>query len=272
MQTTRILFIGAGRMAQAIVHGLVQQNDEPVWDITVTNRANSKRLTALKERYGVRTVTDWSGEVTKSDVIVLAMPPEDHAEVLTVLHGLVETQLVVSVAAGIGVSGLAQALKPETSVAWVMPNTAAGIGESMTLYACGQHVTGAQHATLTALLSGLGRYQACSEAQIRGLTAITGSASAFVFRMAQVLEQMAMTYGIEEKAARMMVGQMMLGSAKLILAGGQPLALADEVTTPGGVTAAGIAVLEEGRMDDLIHRAVLAANERADQLRVSQDP
>ncbi|GMA62500.1 pyrroline-5-carboxylate reductase [Alicyclobacillus fastidiosus] len=260
----RVLFIGAGRMARAMVSGMVRQQGTIDWEVHVANRSNSDRLAELVRAFDVKAVRDWRTSAQQADVIVLAMPPDEHHKVLAGLWSIIRPeQLVASVAAGIGLSGLEAALPQGAQCAWMMPNTAAGIGESMTLCAIGDFVTERNRHRLDEILGGLGRSFICTEQQVHDLTAITGSAPAFAFQFAKALEDSATQFGVDPHDARNLVGQMMLGAAKLMLTGQEPLALAAEVTTPGGATAAGLAVLEQTHFAKHLQAAVDATNSRA---------
>ncbi|WAH36089.1 pyrroline-5-carboxylate reductase [Alicyclobacillus dauci] len=273
METRRILFIGAGRMAQAMIHGLVKQQGSFAWQIVASNRSDTSRLEALRSRFGIESTSNWQQVVESADVVVLAMPPSEHPAVLAQLRDHVKQhQLIVSVAAGIGVSGLESSLPPDVAVAWVMPNTAASIGQSMTLCALGSAVTNEQVEMLTEMLQALGQHQICTEEQVHKLTAITGSAPAFIYRAAQAFEEMAVEYGLSEVNARQIVGQMLLGSANLLLTGTEPQVLANEVTTPGGATAAGLEVLERGNFMSILQEAITATNQRAAELGMGNPP
>lgn len=92
----RILFIGAGRMAEAIFSGLLKTSKEYIEEIIVSNRSNVEKLKQLRARYNVSTATDWKQHVTSVDTIVLAMPPSAHEELLAELSPLLSNQLVVT--------------------------------------------------------------------------------------------------------------------------------------------------------------------------------
>lgn len=267
LQDLRVLSIGAGRMARAIVSGLVKNGDyEGNREITVANRADDEKLRYFRDAYGVKTTADWRTAVADSDVILLAIPPSEHKAVLKELATRIGDAFVITVAAGIGIEYLEQMLPLGTPVAWVMPNTAADIGESISLYACGKYVKHSHREVLQAILAGIGHAQECREAQIHDLTAITGSAPAFVYQFAGVLEKMSIQYGVSEAQARALVAQMLLGSARMLQQGATPAELSDQVTSPGGATAAGTAVLNEGKFEQLLEHAVEAVNARAKQL------
>ncbi|PWK13397.1 pyrroline-5-carboxylate reductase [Tumebacillus permanentifrigoris] len=263
MSKQRILVLGAGRMAEAIFAGLLRTQREYIEEIVVANRSDKSRLHELQEQYGVTVTTDWREHVRSADTVLLAMPPQNHRDVLRELAPHLQGQLVVTVAAGIGIGLLEDLLPARTPVAWVMPNTAAGIGESISLYTCGQHVGPEQRDVLQMILAGIGEAAECTEQQVHDLTAITGSAPAFLYAFAEELEAAAQSYGVTPATARKLVAQMIYGSAAMLRAGSDPAELRDGVTTPGGATAAGLRVMEERGFSDMMQDAVRATNARA---------
>ncbi|MDL4841126.1 pyrroline-5-carboxylate reductase [Aquibacillus rhizosphaerae] len=256
----RVLFIGAGRMAQAIIKGLVQQSD---FHIAVTNNGDEQRLNYVKEKFGVEIVESWREEIETTDVIVLALPPEAHGSLLNELANFIDKHLIVTVAAGIDPAYLEKSLPEGTPVAWMMPNTAAELGKSMTLYTCGTHTNSSHEELLQQMLSGIGSYEKVTEQQIHELTPITGSAPAFVYAMADTLINCAMESGVTEQQARKLVAEMIGGAASMLKTGESPKQLADNVATPGGVTAAGLDVLDRNNFDGLISGAIDACHKRA---------
>ncbi len=259
MKKPDILFIGAGRMAEAIFSGLKQS--EHIGTVTISNRSDAERLAHLKRTYHVETAK-WQDVVADHNVIVLAMPPSSHPAVMKELANFVTNQLVITVAAGIGPTVLEEAM-PGIPVAWIMPNTAADVNESMSIYACGQHMQEADRVILQMILDAIGESEELSEEQIHELTAVTGSAPAFVYQFAEALEQTAKLYGLSTEQATKLVVQMMYGSVAMLKDGRKAGDLRDQVTTPGGATAAGLEVLQEGNFSEILHEAVIAVNRKA---------
>lgn len=255
-----MLFIGAGRMAQAIIEGLKNKRE---FKIVVANRGNKERLDFVKDTFCVETTEYWNKEVSKANIIILAMPPEAHEPILHELANIITGQLVITVAAGIRPTYLEEILPKETPVAWVMPNTAAKLGESMTLYALGRNVNPTHAEWTEALISGIGEYEQVTEQQIIELTAITGSAPAFIYRIAEALEQITLESGVTKGQARKLVSQMIAGSAEMLKTNVDPLVLVNQVATPGGSTAAGLEVIDENHLDQLIRDAIDACREKA---------
>lgn len=263
MNKQKLLFIGAGRMAESIISGLVKKNPETFEEILVSNNTNGARLLELQEQYKVTPVRNWEESAGCADVILLAMPPGDHPATLDKLYNQLNGQLVITIAAGIGPSILENSLPGGTPAAWIMPNTAAEIGESISLFTCGSHVTESHRETLQVLLDSIGESEECTEQQIHDLTAITGSAPAFLYYFTETLISSAMEYGMDEETSRKLVNQMIYGSAAMLKTGTPPSILREQVTTPGGATAEGLKVLYEKGFSEMLKEAVLATNRKA---------
>ncbi|WP_226656064.1 pyrroline-5-carboxylate reductase [Pseudalkalibacillus hwajinpoensis] len=259
LEKPNILFIGAGRMAEAIFSGLNQS--DAIGKITISNQSDQTKLAHLKATYKVET-GEWQEVLSNHDVVILAMPPAAHPDVLQELSSKVTKHFVITVAAGIGPSILEASL-PGLPTAWIMPNTAADIGESMSLFACGEYVKQEHRKVLQTILDAIGESEELSEQQIHDLTAVTGSAPAFVYHFAEALEKSAQSYGLSSEVARKLVVQMIFGSASMLKDGREAGDLRDQVTTPGGATAAGLEVLEKANFTKLLHEAVLAVNDKA---------
>ncbi|MDX8289401.1 pyrroline-5-carboxylate reductase [Metabacillus indicus] len=256
-----ILFIGAGRMAESIISGLVKSPN--IEDIYVSNHRNREKLMDLENKYGIRPSLSWSSDAEKADMILLAMPPEAHPEFLKELKPVLTGQFVVTIAAGIGPSFLEEHLGRDVPAAWIMPNTASEIGESMSLVAYGQAALEHHKLMLKDVLDAIGESEVCTEEQVHQLTAITGSAPAFLYAFAESLIEQAETYGISHEHAVKLVSQMMAGSSAMLKLKKAPKELREQVTTPGGATAEGINVLVQGGYSRLIKDAVIATNRKA---------
>lgn len=258
----KVLFVGAGRMAQAMISGLVKGRQ---FSVTVGNSQDAKKLKQVEHLFDVKGTRQWREEVSNHDVIVLAMPPDAHKEVLEELAGQINGQLVITVAAGIGPSYLEQQLPSGTPVAWAMPNTAADLGKSMTLYALGKHTGEKEQEIVEKLLSGIGAYERVTEEQLHSLTAITGSAPAFIYELAAILEKLALETGVSSDQARNMVSNMIDGAASMLKTGKDPAQLSYQVATPGGSTAAGLEVFKQHNTEELIKEAIEACREKSRQ-------
>ena len=254
MSKEKILMIGAGRMAQAIIDGLKHADFS---EILVGNNGNSERLEEVEARFGVRTTNQWQNHVSDQDIIILAVPPEAHEEVLASLSDVIDGQLVLTVAAGIDVTYLEAHLPEGTPVSWLMPNTAASKAESMTLFTLGRHVTDEHEYYIEKILFSIGQFKKLTEQQVHQITPITGSGPAFVYRFADVLIKEVQKAGVTEVVAKQLVAQMVKGASEMLTSDLKcPQDLMDEVATPGGVTEKGLQVLDEHNFDQMIQEAI----------------
>ncbi len=262
MKNLHILFIGAGRMAEAIFSGLLKQ--QPKIIITVSNQSDSSRLKYLSEHYPIQTTSDWREEIGQADVILLACPPDAHASVLETMSPLVsKEQFVITVAAGIGPSTLEATLPKGIPVAWLMPNTSADVGKSMSIYAYGSAITDSHRSLFKTIVSAIGPSEELSEQQVHDMTAVTGSAPAFLYHFVEALEQAAISYGLTAEQSRKLVIEMVIGSAAMLDKHRDPAKLREQVTSPGGATAAGLTSLANDHFSESIIRAIHATNARA---------
>ncbi len=255
------LFIGAGQMATAMIKGL--HNDV---HIIASNKKNHQQLDYLHSTYGVDTTTNWKQAVPSCDVVILAIPPQAHKEILQELAHCITNQLVITVAGGIGLQLLQEMLPENTSISWVMPNTASEVKQSISLYTYSNVLPEGHQQLLHTFLDGIGESVQCTEEQILNLTAVTGSAPAFVYEFANALEEVSMSFGISKEQAKTLVAQMIFGSAMMLKGEKDSIALRNDVTSPGGSTAAGIQTLEEGQFSKLIQAAVHNTNKKAGEL------
>ncbi|CAM3980963.1 pyrroline-5-carboxylate reductase [Alkalicoccus chagannorensis] len=258
-----VLFVGAGRMAEAVIAGLVRENRDVFNQISVTNQSNKEKLQYLQHTYGIQPVTDWLKAVQQSDMIVLAAPPQAHEQLLQTMKPVLRGQLVITVAAGIDTDYLEFLLPKGTPACWIMPNTAAQVGMSMSTYSCGAHVTAEHRIYIEALLEAVGPSEELSQQLVHDMTAVTGSAPAFIYYVAEALKDAAVSYGISEEQALRLVTQMLKGSAAMLEAGHDPKDLMEQVASPGGSTAEGLEVLETYDTAARFRQAVEAANNHA---------
>ncbi|MDQ0254960.1 pyrroline-5-carboxylate reductase [Evansella vedderi] len=263
MENTKILMIGAGRMGEAIISGLMKDENGYLGKITVANRSDKERLAVLNELYGIHITDHWQGEVEDHDVIILASPPHTQDEQLNELGKRVDGQLIITVAAGIDPTYMEKRLPEGTPVCWIMPNTAAQIGQSISTYVYGRHVREIHRRKVSVILDAIGFSEELTEDQVHNLTAVTGSAPAFVYTFVEALEGAAVENGVTTDQARILVTKMLLGSAAMLDAGYDPKELISQVASPGGSTAEGIKVLEREKFQEILNKAVRATNQHA---------
>lgn len=266
----RIVFIGGGNMAQALMTGL-QQRGFAMSQITVVDPDTDKHA-ALHQRLGVATVAASSAEVLAVDIIVLAVKPQQLAAVAQSLAPHLHQQLLLSVAAGIRTEDLVRWLGGYATVIRTMPNTPAQIQAGITGAYALPAVSTAQRALADQLLQAAGAVVWLdAESQLDAVTAISGSGPAYVFLMIEALTAAGVALGLSEAQALQLSLATFKGASLLAAGSETPVAtLREQVTSKGGTTEQGLLSMRahdiHGMMRDAAHRAALRAKELGDQL------
>ena len=203
------------------------------------------------------------------DTFILATKPHQVRDVLTELGQALEGKpaLLISVAAGIRLCALEDALPANVRVIRTMPNTPALVGKGATAYALGSRASTADAETAAALFSSVGLAIATPETLLDAVTGLSGSGPAYGFIMIEALSDAGVRMGLPRADAIQLAAQTLLGAASMVLETGMhPGALKDMVTSPGGTTIAGIAALEENGLRHSLIAAVTAATLRSQEL------
>ena len=240
----KIAIIGAGNMGGAIARGLAKGSLVRVEDIRVSNPSPGK-LEALKAEFPDMQVTaDNSEAVAGADIVVLAVKPWMVGEVLHKLQ-LKETQMLISIAAGIKLGELWQILGQKGNPLFrVIPNTAISEMQSMTLVSCSQ-ASQEQIQLVLDVFSEMGLAMLIPEEKMAAATAMTSCGIAYALKYIQAAMQAGIELGVRPKDGMRMVAQSLKGAAELILANDtHPSVEIDKVCTPGGLTIKGINQLE----------------------------
>jgi pyrroline-5-carboxylate reductase len=258
-------FIGGGNMAQALIVGLKGQQFA-MQDITVIELDANKRL-ALSQDLGIN-ATDDLANIQTCDVIVLAIKPQQLPTLAKVLAPLLNTQLIISIAAGIRITDLSRWLGDYKTIVRAMPNTPAQIQAGITgLYAM-PSVTPTQIALADQVLSAAGNtLWLDTEQQLDAVTAISGSGPAYVFYMIEALQAAAIDLGLNETHARQLSIATFKGASLLAGVSNTPIAtLREQVTSKGGTTEQGLQSLHDSKVKQAIILAAHKACQRAKSL------
>ncbi len=178
-------------------------------------------------------------------------------------------QLLITVMAGIKTADLEARCQADVPVVRVMPNVAALIGCGAAALARGRHATDAQRGLAECIFQAVGETVALPEEALDAVTGLSGSGPGYIYRFVEAMIQGGTDAGLPPEAAAALVGQTLLGAARLLredAARRSPAQLREAVTSPGGTTAAGLAVLEERGVPEAIRAAIVAATERSREL------
>jgi len=263
----KIAFIGGGNMGEAMLSALLDKQIGAPQDIAVSDVAESRRQ-HIQQKYGVGVTGDNRLAISRADVVVLAIKPQNLPEVTVELSGQFRpTQLILSIIAGATIQTLSSGLG-YSRVVRAMPNTPAQIGEGVSLWTATAEVTEQQRGWASSILGAIGReIYVDDEKYIDMATAVSGSGPAYFFLFVEALVEAAVHIGLPRDIAQELVLQTMLGSGRLIQESGkEPAELRRMVTSRGGTTAEALLELERGGFSNLLRRAVSAAHDKARRL------
>ena len=267
-----IVFIGAGVMGEAIIAGLLHQKLLKPRHI-IASDPRAEHLDELRARYGIRTTTDNVAAAREADVLALAVKPQGMEIVLPELGGHVnDAPLIVSIVAGVPIATIAASLQ-NGRVVRSMPNTPGQIGQGITVWTAADEVEPIQRAQAEMLLGALGeQIYAKHERFLDMATALSGSGPAYVFMFMEALIDAGVHMGFARRDAEALVTQTLLGSVLYARQSGLHSAqLRNQVTSPGGTTAAALHEMERGGLRTVLSEGVWAAYRRSQALGGSED-
>jgi len=262
-----LAFIGCGTMGEAMVKGLLREDLVHPRQI-IASHPRAERCLELENRYGVN-VTDANAEAaTDATFVVIAVKPQFLAEVVSDLGGaLGKDATVVSVVAGATTARLRSDFGV-SRVVRVMPNTPAQIGRGISVWTATDTVDETGRKKVRVILSALGAEEyVIHEPELDMATALSGTGPAYVFMFMEALVDAGVHMGFSRRVAEKLVFETVLGAAEF--AKGEPDHLAklrNQVTSPGGTSAAAQYQLERGRLRTVLSDAVWAAYRRCQQL------
>ncbi|MGO9544456.1 MAG: pyrroline-5-carboxylate reductase [Rhodomicrobium sp.] len=263
-QTASIFLVGAGRMGGALLRGWLAAGF-PAGSLAVAEPTPSPEIAALLKEKAIAPAPQQA-----PDVLVLAVKPQIMNEVLAAMAPLAGPDTaVLSIAAGRTVASIAAYFAPGTAIVRAMPNLPAEIGRGITAAYANAQVTPAQRALCGQLLQAAGEVAWIDdETLIDAVTAVSGSGPAYVFHLAECLTDAGVAAGLPAVLAAQLARATVSGAGELLHRSPLPAAqLRENVTSPGGTTAAGLSVLAgEPGLKDLIRDTVAAAARRSREL------
>lgn len=268
----RVAFVGAGVMGEAMIKGLLHQKLLSPHAITAAD-PRIEHLEELRARYGINISTDNVAAAHKANVLVLSTKPQVMGKVVSELQGQVDNvQLIVSIVAGLPLQALADSLL-NTRVVRSMPNTPGQIGQGITVWTALPDVGAEQRRQAELLLGALGDHiYADDERFLDMATALSGSGPAYVFLFMEALIDAGVHMGFARRDAQALVTQTLLGAVLFAQQSGlHPAQLRNQVTSPGGTTAAALHEMEKGGLRTVLSEAVWAAYRRSAELGASPE-
>lgn len=260
-----VAILGAGVMGESLLSGLLRSGYQPA-DLLVSSRRPERAL-ELTDRYGVEAVSN-AEAAKRADTLVLCVKPQDMGGLLDSIAPLMNSgQLVVSLAAGVTTAAIERRLPDGLPVVRVMPNTPALVDEGMAAISGGSSAREEHLQIATDLMSSTGRVIRVPEKQQDAVTAVSGSGPAYLFFVVEAMIEAGVHLGLPRSTATELVVQTVVGSAKLLRETGEhPTVLREQVTSPGGTTAAAIRQLEDHAVRAAFLTALEAARDRSRDL------
>jgi pyrroline-5-carboxylate reductase len=263
-----LVLVGAGKMGGAMLEGWLKVGLDPA-GVAVIDPKPAPEIESLCRRRGIR-LDPAAEEVRPPEAVVLAIKPQILDAAAPGIARLVGPgTLLVSILAGKTIADLGARIPGARAVVRAMPNLPASVGKGATGAAASPETSAAQRATAHALLSAVGVVEWLdSEDLIDAVTALSGSGPAYVFHLVECLAEAGAAAGLPPDLAGRLARAMVVGSGELLARSGLPTStLRENVTSPGGTTAAALAVLmREPGLSSLMREAVAAAKRRAEEL------
>lgn len=263
--TIRLGVIGCGKMASAILGGVIKNNflnnkNIYIYDV---NKDNSSKLA---QEYNFNTVNSTRELLNNVDVILLATKPFVVNEVLEDLKPNYKNQLVISILAGVKIEKYKSVI-PNIKIARVMPNTPALVNKGMSAVCTNEFLTREESDFAFNFISNCGKVIKTTEDKIDIITALSGSGPAFYYKIIDLMAQSAIKLGLNEKEALLLSTQTALGSAQMILENNFDIQqLIKNVTTPGGCTEVGNNVLLNSNINEILDKTIKDTMQKAVEL------
>jgi pyrroline-5-carboxylate reductase len=263
--TQRVAVLGAGKIGEALVSGLLRAG-KPVDEVMVTVH-RPERAAALKDRYGVAAVSN-AEAAAKADTLILTVKPQDMGALLEELAPHVPAdKLVVSGAAGITTAWIGSRLIAGVPVVRVMTNTPVLVDEAMSAISAGAHATEAHLVRTEEIFSPVGKTIRVPEAQQDAVTALSGSGPAYFYYLVEAMTDAGILLGLPRAAAHDLIVQSAIGAAVMLRDSGEhPVKLREAVMSPAGTTISAIRTMEDHGVRAAMIAALEAARDRSREL------
>ena len=263
----RIGFIGAGKMAHAIIKGIIKAKFISPNNI-YASEPNLEAADIVAEKYGIKVFQSNKELAQNVDIIIFAVKPFIAKDIINDIKEVISPdKTIISILAGVSTDFIQKELEKQVPIIRVMPNTPALVNEGMSALCKGAYATNAHMELTKSIFKCLGKVIQVEESQIDIITAISGSSPAFYYYYIDEIAKSAQRMGFDYNIALLAAAQSALGSAKMILETGiSPSVLIDNVTTKGGTTEVGMNVLKSNNLDKIIYEAVKGTAEKASRL------
>ncbi|WP_026565933.1 pyrroline-5-carboxylate reductase [Bacillus sp. UNC41MFS5] len=263
----KIGFIGAGKMAQAMIEGMVKSSTIPKENIIAS--ASTKETTKMVEqKYEICTSLNNRDAAQFADILIIAVKPDLHSKIIEeIKNDIKQEAIIVTIAAGITLRNVEQAFGFQVKVIRTMPNTPSLVGEGMSVICANDYLTENEIVEVEHLFQTFGKTERLEEKLMDAVPAISGSSPAYVYMLLEAMADGGVRQGIPRNQAYRLAAQAVLGAAKMVLETGKhPGELKDNVCTPGGATIEAVVTLEEKQFRGSIMTAMDSCTNKVKKL------
>lgn len=257
-------FIGLGNMGMAIAKGMVSGGLCRPEEILVYDKSGEAVLRAQSE--GFLPAASEAALYDAAEIFIFAVKPQNFSELLTVLKSsaaMDQNKLHITIAAGVTIRRIQDALGKDAKVVRVMPNTPLLIGKGASVLARSANVTDEEFKLAREIFSAMGSVETLPEDKIDAVTAVNGSSPAYFYLFIEAMVEAAAEMGIPADAALSLAAHSMAGAADMVLKGEfSPSRLRENVSSPGGSTLAALSVFEKEDFKGMVRRAMAACRDR----------
>lgn len=262
---TRLAIIGAGVMGEALATGLIESGWTP--DDIVLADIREDRLEELRASLGTRTSTDTREAGQSADGTLIAVKPQEATVALESLAGVVGSDGLVSIIAGMRTASIEKLLGDSASVVRAMPNAPARVGKCVTALAPGSGAVAATKELAQTVFAAVGPVFWVDEDDLDAVTAVSGSGPAYVFLLAEAMVDAGVGLGLAREIAETLTYETIEGAGRMLTQTGlDPVTLRGQVTSKAGTTEAAIAVLQDAELRKIVAEAIVAAHRRSQEL------
>ncbi len=266
MSEKKLGFIGAGNMATAIINGILTNKAKTAEQISVFD-LDSAKVSAMTAK-GVQSASTGEELVRNSDIIVLAVKPQNYDEVLaSVKNAVAVDKVFVTIAAGISIEYVQSRLGTKCPMVRVMPNTPLLLGKGATAVCRSQNISDEDFDEVYRMFALSGEVAILPESRMNAIIAVNGSSPAYVYLFAKAMVDYAVSVGIDREVALSLVCKTFEGSAEMLRSSGDtPETLIEKVSSKGGTTIEALKVLNDRAVPQAIIDAMAACTKRAEEL------
>lgn len=268
--TAGIGFVGAGKMAEALIGGLVSKGVFGPDEVAACAPSEATRA-RVSGAYGIRVFGTAKELCSESDMVVLAVKPKQVPEVFA--EGLdLSGKVLVSIVAGLTTDRL-KSYVPDAKIVRVMPNHCCMVLEGAMGYCCDPSVTPEERQRVRGILESVGLAVEVRESDMDAITGLAGSSPAYMYQIIDAMADAGVLNGLGRADSIRLAAQSMLGAAKMVLETGKhPATLRDEVCSPGGTTIEGVKAAEDLGLRSAIIAAVDASAEKSRMMSGNRSP